>query len=234
MCDDETPAPAAQVPLLVDGTPINPVQSVRDLGMFIDADLVMRTNVQKTVCRCFTVLRQLHSIRHSVPATTFQTLIVSLVLSRLDYGNAVLARLPAYLFRCLQSMMNAATRLIYGLRHSDHISDALISLHWIRAQESTVQDGRAHVQGHTRNCAVTVIPESTGSCRRSAWSTFPPLCSDQSSAGTVRETVYRRRPGLPGGRTHHLEQPAGQRDICPISVNLPSAFKNISVPGLVP
>jgi len=31
--------------------------------------------------------------------------------------------------------MNAAARLIYGLRHSDHISDALISLHWLRAQE---------------------------------------------------------------------------------------------------
>jgi len=31
--------------------------------------------------------------------------------------------------------MNATARLIYGLRHSDHISDALISLHWLRAQE---------------------------------------------------------------------------------------------------
>jgi len=62
-------------------------------------------------------------------------LIVSLVLSRLDYGNAVLAGLPAYQFRRLQSVMNAAARLIYGLRHSDHISDALISLHWLRAQE---------------------------------------------------------------------------------------------------
>jgi len=59
-------------------------------------------------------------------------------------------------------------------------------------------------------------------------------CSDQSSAGTVRETIYRRRPGHPGRRTHHLQQSAGQRDICPVSVNLPSAFKNISVPGLVP
>ena len=58
------------------------------------------------------------------------------------------------------------------------------------------KDGRAHVglQGHSWNRAV--IPESTGSCRRSAWSTFPPLCSDQSSAGAVRKTVYRRRPGL--------------------------------------
>ena len=108
---------------------------MRDLGIFIDADLVMRTHVLKTVSRCFAVLRQLRSIRHSVPATTFQTLIVSLVLSRLDYGNAVLAGLHAYLFRRLQSVMNAAARLIYGLRRSDHISDALISLHWFRAQE---------------------------------------------------------------------------------------------------
>ena len=98
--------------------------------------------------------------------------------------------------------------------------------------ESAVQDGHADVQGHSWNCAV--IPESTGSCRRSAWSTFPPLCSDQSSAGAVRETVYRQRLGLPGRRTHHLEQPTRQRDICPVSVNLPSAFKNISVPGLIP
>ena len=39
--------------------------------------------------------------------------------------------------------------------------------------------------------------------------------SDLHSYSAVRETVYRRRPGLPGLRTHHLEQPAGQRDICP-------------------
>ena len=31
--------------------------------------------------------------------------------------------------------MNVAARLIYSLRHSDHISDALISLHWLRAEE---------------------------------------------------------------------------------------------------
>jgi len=130
VCDDETPAPAAKVLLLVDGTPINPFQSVRDLGIFIDADLLMRTHVQKTVYRCFTLLRQLRSVRHSVPVTTFQTLIVSLVLSRLDYGNAVLASLPAYMFWRLQSVMNAAAQ-----RHSDHISDAFISLHWLRAHE---------------------------------------------------------------------------------------------------
>jgi len=147
-----------------------------------------------------------------------------------------LAGLPAYLFRCLQSVMNAAARLIYGLR------PASLRPHLRRTHqpplapgsgEGTVQDGRAHVQGHSWNRAF--IPESTGSCRRSAWSTFHPLCSDQSSADTVRETVYRRPPGLPSRRqTHRLEHPAEQRDIFPVPVNLPSAFKHISVPGLIP
>jgi len=30
---------------------------------------------------------------------------------------------------------HGSTQLVYGLRHSDHISDALITLHWLRAQE---------------------------------------------------------------------------------------------------
>jgi len=41
-----------------------------------------------------------------------------------------------------------------------------------------------------------------------------PLDGGRSVMSTI--SVYRRRPGLPGRRTHHLEQPAGQRDICPV------------------
>jgi len=50
----------------------------------------MQTHVQRTVSRCFAVLRQLRQIRHSVATDTFQTLAVSLVLTRLVYmcGNS--------------------------------------------------------------------------------------------------------------------------------------------------
>jgi len=67
-----------------------------------------------------------------VPATTFQTLVVALVHSRLDYGNSVLVGIPVYLMRRLQSVLNAAARLICHLRRPDHISDALVCLHWLR------------------------------------------------------------------------------------------------------
>ena len=95
--------------------------------------LVMSTHVCQTVSRCFAALRQLRSIRHLVSATVFQSLVTALVLSQLDYGNGTLIGLPIHLIRRIQSVQNAAARLIFRLRRSDHITDALISLHWLRA-----------------------------------------------------------------------------------------------------
>jgi hypothetical protein len=60
--------------LSIDGVPELPVPSVRNPGVFIDAYLVMRTHVRRTVSRCFVAFRQLRQIRRSVPTTTFKTL----------------------------------------------------------------------------------------------------------------------------------------------------------------
>ena len=60
---------------------------VRNLGIFIDADVSMRSHVTRTVSSCFAILRQLRCIRRSVPRTVLQSLVSSLVLSRLDYGR---------------------------------------------------------------------------------------------------------------------------------------------------
>ena len=51
-------------PLLIDGCSITTVQSARDLGIYVDCDLSMRTHVQRTVSRCFIALyRRPHSRR---------------------------------------------------------------------------------------------------------------------------------------------------------------------------
>ena len=62
-------------------------------------------------------------------------LVVRLVLSRLDFGNSILGGIPACLLRRLQSVLNAGARLIFQLRRSGHITDALVSLHWLRVPE---------------------------------------------------------------------------------------------------
>ena len=95
------------------------MESSRDLDVYVDYDLLMRTHVQRTVSKCFAVLHQLRQIRRSVTTDTFRTLVVSLVLTRLDFGNNVLAGLPVYFSRRLQSMLK---RLRDHLRRCDHIS----------------------------------------------------------------------------------------------------------------
>jgi len=48
--------------LSVDGVMVDPVTSVRDLDIYIDTDLSIRTHVQQTMSCCFAVLRQLRQI----------------------------------------------------------------------------------------------------------------------------------------------------------------------------
>ena len=94
----------------------------------------MRSHVQRTVASCFVVLRQLRSIRRSVPSSVYQTLVVARVLTRLDYGNATLAGIPAALINRLQLVLNSAARSIAGLRRSTRITDTLVSFHWLRVR----------------------------------------------------------------------------------------------------
>jgi len=73
---------------------VTPSSAVRDLGVYIDSGLTMQSHVRQTVSRCFAVLRQLRTVRRQVPTLVFQSLIVALVLSRLDYCNSFLFELP--------------------------------------------------------------------------------------------------------------------------------------------
>jgi len=69
---------------------------VRDLWIYLDSDVAMRSlrHVAKIVSSCFAVPCQLRSIRRSVSRAVLQSLVSSLILPRLDYGNARLAGIP--------------------------------------------------------------------------------------------------------------------------------------------
>jgi len=112
-----------------------PSAFVRDLGMYIDADVSMRTHVVKTVSSGFAILRHLRSIRRSVSKPVMQSLVVALVLTRLDYGNATLSGLANQSLVKLQSVLNPAARLIFLSRKSDHVTPTLRELHWLSFPE---------------------------------------------------------------------------------------------------
>jgi len=124
-----------QDPVRVGEDLITPAASVRDLGIYLDSNTSMRSHVSKTVSNCFAALRRIRSIRCCVPRQAVLFLVVSLVLSQLDYGSATLVGLPAYQIDRLQSVSNAAARLVYSSRRYDHVTPLLRELHWLRMNQ---------------------------------------------------------------------------------------------------
>jgi len=82
---------------------VTPSSAVRDLGIMIDSDVSMRSHVSRTVSSCLATLRQIRSIRRSVSVSALTSIVVSLIMPRLHYGNATLAGLPGYQHRRLYS-----------------------------------------------------------------------------------------------------------------------------------
>ena len=76
-------------------------------------------------------LRKISSIRHYLSFDATKVLMCSLVLSRLDYGNALLAGSFEYLLDRFQKVQNNAARLICKSSKKKHVTPLLKSLHWL-------------------------------------------------------------------------------------------------------
>ena len=94
------------------------------------------TNVVVVVLvQCFAALHQIHSVRRSLSWHALLTLARTLIVSKVDYCNSVLADTPGQLQDQLQSVLNAAARLVYSARRSECITPLLRELHWLRVPE---------------------------------------------------------------------------------------------------
>ena len=97
-------------PVHVGSASVHPVATVRNLGVYLDADATMRAHVTSTI-RC-TKLHQINSGGHSLTRPALITLLRALVISKLYYCNSVSAGAPAVLLNHFQSVLNAAARLV--------------------------------------------------------------------------------------------------------------------------
>ena len=102
--------------------------------VWLDNALTLSTHIAKTVAGSFAVLRQLRTVRRSLSRDSLVRLVVSLVLTRLDYCNAVLVGDSA---RQTAVRHKAAARLVRRARRCDHIIPLLRRLHWLRVPERT-------------------------------------------------------------------------------------------------
>ena len=140
------------------------------------------------------VLRQLRQIRHSVPTETLQTLVVALVLSQLDYGNAVLglSGLPDSSSSVCRERLSTDDPPTTQLRpHNRHTGQSPLASH----------PGAYSVQGHSRRVqsaswTCTAVSRTTDSRLQPTWSMCTPFGWHKSAGHTVCSTVDCRQSGI--------------------------------------
>ncbi len=110
---------------------LTPSTSVRNLGVVFDDQLTFKEHIAKTARSCRFALHNIRKIRPFLTEHAAQLLVQALVISRLDYCNALLAGLPSNTIKPLQMIQNAAARLVFNEPKRAHVTPLFISLHWL-------------------------------------------------------------------------------------------------------
>ena len=91
----------------------------------------LAAHIRKVCQVSYMHLRNIASIRPALTDKAAECLIHAFITSRLDCCNSLLAGLPGTTLGKLQSIQNAAARLLTGTRKYDHITPVLRELHWL-------------------------------------------------------------------------------------------------------
>lgn len=106
---------------------------VRDLGVAIDADLSMATQVANVCRSAYYHLSRIARVREAMTTSVCKCLVHALVTSRIDYGNAMLFGIPDRLLHRLERVQRSTARVVMQLRRGDRrsITAVLQQLHWL-------------------------------------------------------------------------------------------------------
>ncbi|KAI5607867.1 hypothetical protein C0J50_12385, partial [Silurus asotus] len=127
---DSSPGQDLQITLAHDSL-LSPSATARNLGVTMDNELSFFPHVANVACSCRLLLYNIRRIRPFLSTQAAQVLVQSLVTSRLDYCNSLLAGLPLNAIRPLQIIQNAAAPLVLNLPKFSHTIPLLRSLHWL-------------------------------------------------------------------------------------------------------
>ena len=124
--------PQQSLPPLRFGTEIiKPSPHARNIGAIFDTMMSMLPHVSNVCKSAFYHLRTISWVRKYLSTQTTEILIHAFVTSILDHCNSLLYNVPENVIKNLQSVQNAAVRLITRSTKCDHITPILLDLHWL-------------------------------------------------------------------------------------------------------
>ena len=105
--------------------------TIKYLGAWIDSNLSFKKHITE---RCKLAMWNLHKLKHIrqfLNQETCHTLVCGLVLTHLDYANAILADLPNIETAKMQQVQNIAAKLVMGADNYSSPTECRIKLHWL-------------------------------------------------------------------------------------------------------
>ncbi|XP_072544863.1 uncharacterized protein [Salminus brasiliensis] len=126
-----TAGPRNDLAITFENSLVTPSTEARSRGVVMDDQLSFSSHVANVTRSCRFLLYNIRRIRPFLSREATQVLVQSLVTSRLDYCNSLLAGLPLRAIRPLQLIQNAAARVVFNVPKFSHVTPLLRSLHWL-------------------------------------------------------------------------------------------------------
>ena len=109
----------APFPVTAGNTIVNVSDTVRNFGIMFDTNLSMVPQVNANRQSCFFQIQNIGRIKRFITPEATKILVQTMVLSRLDCGNAVLCGIPDYLLTRVQHIQNATTYIFQSTLEQD-------------------------------------------------------------------------------------------------------------------
>ena len=114
------------------GTPLQPSDSVRNLGVIVDSELSFSEHFSSIRRSSHFLIRQLRQIRSSLNLKSSILLANSLLTSKVDFCNSLYFGLLSVSISKLQLVQNSLARAVFpSTRCSSHIMPVLRTLYWM-------------------------------------------------------------------------------------------------------
>ena len=116
--------------LIVDSI-IKRSETVRQLGAFLDKNLNFKHHITTKCNNAMKSIIKIKNIRKYLTQSAAEILVLSTVVSHLDYCNSILAGLPNSEIQRMQKVQNIAAKLVLGKSKFHSSSECLQELHWL-------------------------------------------------------------------------------------------------------
>ena len=121
--------------IVIDDDAISISESVRNLGFYFDKNFNLNVHISNIRKSCYNEIRKISHIRPYLNEKCTVQLVISLVLSKLDYCNCLFFNMSNYNFNQLQLVQNHAARLVKKAHKRSSATSILFELHWLPVKQ---------------------------------------------------------------------------------------------------